>query len=78
LLYNIAETYYKTKNYPKAIEYFDKILQQDASHAKAMYMMGMSYQKKGETVKGTQLCDKAIQLDPSLADLKRKKMDIGL
>lgn len=78
LLYNIAETYYKIKDYPKAIEFFDKILQQDNSNARALYMMGMAYQKKGEVTKGMKLCDKAIELDPSLADLKRKKVDIGL
>lgn len=78
LLYNIAETYYKIKEYPKAIEYFNNILQQDGSNAKSLYMMGMAYQKKGDVTKGMNLCDKAIALDPSLADLKRKKMNMGL
>lgn len=78
LLYNIAETYYKIKDYPKAISYFDNILQQDNTNARALYMMGMAYQKKGDVHKGMSMCDKAIELDPSLADLKRKKMGVGL
>ncbi len=78
LLYNIAETYYKIKEYPRAISFFDSILQQDNSNARAMYMMGMAYQKKGDVSKGMMICDKAIEIDPSLADLKRKKMSVGL
>lgn len=78
LLYNIAETYYKIKDYPRAIAYFNSILQQDASNARAMYMMGMAYQKKGDVSKGMKICDRAIELDPSLADLKRKKVNVGL
>jgi len=41
----------------------------------------MCYQKKGgreNTDKGITLCDKAIELDPSLANLKQKKMMAGL
>lgn len=78
LLYNIAETYYKIKEYSKSIAFFEKILQQDNSNARALYVMGMAYQKKGEVSKGMSMCDKAIEMDPSLADLKRKKMNIGL
>jgi hypothetical protein len=36
-------------------------------------MIGMSYQKKGDVAKGQALCDKAIQIDPSLAKNKQKK-----
>jgi len=41
-------------------------------------MIGMSYQKKGDKAKGMQLCDKAIEIDPSLASLKQKKQMMGL
>jgi len=43
-----------------------------------LYMIGMCYQKKGEKDKGVRLCDKAIEMDPSLASLKQKKLDMGL
>jgi hypothetical protein len=35
-------------------------------------MIGMAYQKKGDTEKGKALCDKAIALDPSLKSLKQE------
>jgi hypothetical protein len=42
-------------------------------------MIGLSYQKKGEKEKGQQMCDKAIQMDPSLKNLKEeKKMPGGM
>ena len=41
-------------------------------------MIGLCYQKKGEKAKGQQLCDKAIEMDPSLASLKQKKQMMGL
>lgn len=78
LLYNIAETYYRVKKYPEAIEYWDKVLEQDKQHARSLYMIGMSYQKKGDKTKGQKLCDKAIEMDPSLSNLKQKRMETGL
>ena len=44
-------------------------------------MIGMAYQKMGGTEnknKGIALCDKAIEMDPSLAAYKQKKMMAGL
>jgi len=74
LLSMIAEAYYDKKNYDEAINYWDKILQNDKSNGKALYMIGMSFQKKGDKAKGQQLCDEAIKLDPSLASLKKGQM----
>ncbi|MBS1935562.1 MAG: tetratricopeptide repeat protein, partial [Bacteroidetes bacterium] len=79
LLYSVANAYYKIKKYQEAIDYWDKILYFDKENAKALYMIGMAYQKKGETDKGRQLCDKAIAMDPSLKSLKQEKnMSMGL
>jgi tetratricopeptide (TPR) repeat protein len=72
LLYSVADAYYKMKKYQLAIDYWDKILYFDKENARALYMIGMSYQKKGDTDKGRQLCDKAIALDPSLKSLKQE------
>jgi tetratricopeptide (TPR) repeat protein len=73
LLYSVANTYYKIGKYEQAIDYWDKILSFDKEDAKALYMIGMAYQKKGDPTKGKQLCDKAIEMDPSLKDLKHEK-----
>ncbi len=78
LLYGLADTYYRSGKYKEAIEYWDKVLFYDKQHARSLYMIGMSYQKKGDNQKGKALCDKAIEMDPSLQYLRQKKMDIGL
>ena len=41
-------------------------------------MIGMAYQKKGDTDKGRMLCDKAIAMDPALKNLKQEKSSMGL
>lgn len=71
LLFNIAEGYYKTGRWEEAISYYDKILFYNKRDARAMYSKGMAYQRKGETGKGQQLVQLAIQIDPSLARAKK-------
>lgn len=79
LIYSIAEAYYKIKKYDEAITYWDQNLALDKKNANALYMIGMCYQKKGDKEKGQQLCDKAIEMDPSLKKLKEeRKMPDGL
>jgi tetratricopeptide (TPR) repeat protein len=73
LLYNVADACYRLGRYKDAIDYWDQILEYDKQNAKALYMIGMSYQKKGDTDKGRQLCDRAIEIDPSLKYLKQEK-----
>ena len=75
LLNMIAEANYDAKRYDKAIEYWDQILTMDKTSAASLFMIGLSYQKKGEKAKGQDLCDKAIQMDPSLAK-NRQKMEM--
>jgi tetratricopeptide (TPR) repeat protein len=78
ILNMIAEAYYYTAKFQDAIDYWDQVLTYDKTNAQSLYMIGMSYQKKGEKDKGIALCDKAIELDPSLAMYKQKKMMMGL
>ena len=78
LLYNLAEAYYHTNKFQDAIDTWDKILYFDKENARSLYMIGMSYQKKGDKDKGVALCDKAIAMDPSLRYLKTEKQGIGL
>ena len=78
VLYNIGDAYFQSGKYDDAISYWDKMLSADKQNALALYMIGLSYQKKGEKEKGQQLCDKAIQMDPSLNNLKKQEGGGGL
>jgi tetratricopeptide (TPR) repeat protein len=81
ILNMIAESYYYKGKFDLAIEFWDRVMEYDKANASALYMIGMSYQKKGgkeNLNKGTFLCDKAIELDPSLSGLKQKKMSLGM
>ncbi len=76
--YTLAESQYKGGRYQDAINNWDQVLQSDNKNARALYMIGMCYQKMGQKDKGMALCDKAIEMDPSLNSLKQKKMDMGM
>ena len=76
ILNMVAEAYYYKGKYDAATAYWDKVLEFDKTDASALYMIGMSYQKKGgkeNMDKGIALCDKAIDMDPGLASHKQKK-----
>jgi len=73
----MAQGSYDAKKWDDAIGYWDQMLGLDKQNASALYMIGMSYQKKGDTAKGQALCDKAIEMDPSLAKNKQKKQMPG-
>ncbi len=78
ILYNLGDAYYRGGKYQQAIDYFDQVLANDKQSANALYMIGMCYQKRVKR-KGQQLCDRAIQMDPSLKNLKQeRKMPGGL
>ncbi len=77
LLYFVADTYYKMGKYDEAINHWDKILQYDKENARSLYMIGMAFQKKGDTKKGQAICDKAIELDPGLKVMRREKQGAG-
>ena len=72
LLNMIAEANYDAKRFDEAIKYFDQLFALDKENASALYMIGMSYQNKGDKQKGQAICDRAIQMDPSLAKNKQK------
>jgi tetratricopeptide (TPR) repeat protein len=77
LLDMVAQAYYDNKKYDDAMNNWDTMLGYDKTNASALFMIGMCYLKKGDKGKGTQLCDKAIQMDPSLASYKQKREMTG-
>jgi tetratricopeptide (TPR) repeat protein len=73
LINNIAYAMYETKRYDDALTYYQKLLELNTNDASSLFMAGMAFQKKGEKEKGQKLCDKAIEMDPSLAKNRQKK-----
>ena len=78
LLRDIAVAFYDSKMYDKCLDYCQKLMEMDMKDGKALYQAGLCFQKKGEKSKGQQMCDKAIELDPSLAGLRKKKEIMGM
>ncbi|MEO7537234.1 MAG: tetratricopeptide repeat protein, partial [Ferruginibacter sp.] len=78
MMRDLAEAFYKQKMYDKSLEYCEKLMILDAKDAKALYQAGLCFQKKGQKEKGQSMCNKAIEMDPSLAGMRQKNMSMGL
>ncbi|MDQ6902805.1 MAG: tetratricopeptide repeat protein, partial [Bacteroidota bacterium] len=61
LINNMANALYETKHYDEALTYFTKLLDLNPKDAASLYMVGMTFQKKGDKQKGQKICDKAIE-----------------
>jgi len=70
--------FYDGKMYDKCLDYCQKLMEMDMKDGKALYQAGLCFQKKGEVSRGQQMCDKAIEMDPTLAGLRRKKEIQGM
>ncbi len=73
ILRDMAEIFYQKKQYDKALGYCQKLMEIDVKDGKALYQAGLCFQKKGEKDRGQKMCDKAIELDPSLSSLRKKQ-----
>jgi len=78
ILRDMAEILYQQKQYDRSLGYCQKLMEIDMKDGKALYQAGMCFQKKGEKDRGQQMCDKAIEMDPGLESLRRKKEMVGL
>ncbi len=78
LLRDAAQAFYDSKAYDKCLNYCQKLMEMDMKDGKALYQAGLCFQKKGEVSRGQQMCDKAIEIDPSLNSLRHKKGDMGM
>jgi tetratricopeptide (TPR) repeat protein len=78
LIRDVANAFYDSKNYDRSLDYCQRLLEMDMKDGKALYQAGLCFQKKGMVERGMQMCDKAIELDPSLAGLKSKKLAPGM
>lgn len=78
ILRDMAEILYKQKQFDRSLSYCQKLMEMDLNDGKALYQAGLCFQKKGEKDRGQQMCDKAIEMDPTLDSLRRKKDISGL
>lgn len=78
ILRDVAEAFYDRKMYDKSLDYCQKLMELNMQDGKALYQAGLCFQKKGQKEKGQQMCDKAIEMDPSLAGLRQKRMSPGM
>jgi tetratricopeptide (TPR) repeat protein len=74
LIRDMAEAFYNGKLFDKSLGYCQKLMEMDANDGKALYQAGLCFQKMGQKDKGQGMCDKAIELDPSLNGLRQKQM----
>jgi tetratricopeptide (TPR) repeat protein len=70
LLRELAQILYDQKQYNRTLDYCQKLLEMNPKDGKALYQAGLSFIKLGKKDKGQGMCDKAIELDPSLAGKK--------
>lgn len=74
LLRDMAEAFYNGKMYDKSLNYCQKLMEMDMKDGKALYQAGLCFQKLGQKEKGQGMCDKAIELDPTLNSKRQKSM----
>ena len=77
MLRDLAQILYEQKQYDRSLDYCQKLLEADPKDAKALYQAGLTFQKMGQKDKGQGMCDKAIEMDPSLASKRSKSMDMS-
>ncbi len=78
ILRDMAQAYYDSKMYDKSLDICQKLLEADKNDGRAIYQAGLCFIKKGQVQRGQQMCDRGIELDPSLNKLRQKKMTVGL
>ena len=77
ILRQLATTLYQLKQYDRSLDFCSKLLEVDPKDGKAMYQAGLSFIKLGKKDKGQAMCDKGIELDPSLASKKSAVGDMS-
>lgn len=77
MLRDLAQILYEQKQFNRSLDFCQKLLEIDAKDSKALYQAGLTFQKMGQKDKGQGMCDKAIEMDPSLASKRTKSMDLG-
>ncbi|MEO5991103.1 MAG: tetratricopeptide repeat protein [Ferruginibacter sp.] len=78
IIRDLTLMFYQKKLYDKSLTYCQLLLEKNPNDAKALYQAGLNFQHKGEKEKGQKMCDKAIEMEPALESLKKKKEMPGM
>lgn len=73
LLRSLAEIFYQQKQYDKSLQYCQQLMEANPKDGQALYQAGLCFLKKNQKEKGQAMCDKAIEMDPSLASKRTKQ-----
>jgi arylsulfatase A-like enzyme/Flp pilus assembly protein TadD len=61
--YLLGLDYYRLKDFPKAIDHFQRVLQASPDYALAVYQLGLSYARASDIPNAIQTLKRALQLD---------------
>ena len=71
-LRDLGMDYYQGQEYDKAIEIFSFYIEEHPNHVQAYYLLGASYDKKGDRKLAIKFLEKAIEKDPEFTPAKTK------
>lgn len=75
--YNIGYEAYRAQDYDTAIANLTRAVQYDATHGEALYNLGNSYNKKGETDKALEIYEQVVELFPGTEKARRSRTYIN-
>lgn len=75
--YNIGYEAYRAQDYDTAIVNLERAVQYDATHGEALYNLGNSYNKKGETDKALEIYEQVVELFPGTEKARRSRTYIN-
>lgn len=77
ILRELAQILYDQKQYNRSLDYCQKLIEADPKDGKALYQAGLTFMKLGKKDKGQAMCDKAIEIDPTLASKRTTTGDMS-
>lgn len=71
--YKVGYDAYRSENYDTAIKNLERAVEYDPSNGEALYNLGNSYNKKGDTAKATEIYEKVVELFPNTEKARKSQ-----
>jgi tetratricopeptide (TPR) repeat protein len=68
-LYSIAYEYMQLQDFPKSVEYFERLRAVNPQYTGLYYHLGIVYEKMGQADKGMEIFQKGIEVATAVKDL---------